>query len=120
MISDLHIGAESRTDLLRREDLRARLLDAVRDADRLVILGDGLELREAPHRDATEVARDLFGEHRVRLHPRLDDAIEQAVTLAETGGSLGESIGSGGVIVTGSVVTVGEARHLLRRPGSRA
>ena len=66
-----------------------------------------------------EVAIDLFGEHRVRVAPRLDDAIEQAVTLAETGGSLGESIGSGGVLVTGSVVTVGEARHLLRRAGSR-
>jgi dihydrofolate synthase/folylpolyglutamate synthase len=70
--------------------------------------------------DLAEVARDLFGEHRVRVLPRLDDAIEQAVTLAETGGSLGESIGSGGVLVTGSVVTVGQARHLLRRAGDRS
>ena len=70
--------------------------------------------------ELAEVARDLFGEHRVRVLPRLDDAIEQAVTLAETGGSLGESIGSGGVLVTGSVVTVGEARHLLRRAGDRS
>jgi dihydrofolate synthase/folylpolyglutamate synthase len=62
-----------------------------------------------------EVARDLFGEHRVRVVPRLDDAIEEAVTLAETGGASGESIGSGGVLVTGSVVTVGEARTLLHR-----
>ena len=46
---------------------------------------------------------------------RLDDALEEAVTLAETGGSGGESIGSGGVLVTGSVVTVGEARAMLRR-----
>src|SRR3954447_18627540 len=43
-----------------------------------------------------EVARDLFGEHRVQVVPRLDDAIERAVTLAETGGASGESIGSGG------------------------
>ena len=50
---------------------------------------------------------------------RLDDALEQAVTLAETGGALGESVGSGGVLVTGSVVTVGEARILLRRSGER-
>jgi dihydrofolate synthase / folylpolyglutamate synthase len=61
-----------------------------------------------------EIAADLFGEHRVRVLPRLDDALEAAVTLAETGGSGGESIGSGGVLVTGSVVTVGEARLLLR------
>ena len=62
-----------------------------------------------------EVAADLFGEHRVRVARRLDDALELAVTLAETGGALGESIGSGGVLVTGSVVTVGEARALLDR-----
>ena len=62
-----------------------------------------------------EVAADIFGEHRVRVVDRLDDAIELAVTLAETGGVLGESIGSGGVLVTGSVVTVGEARLLLKR-----
>ena len=62
-----------------------------------------------------EVAGDVFGEHRVRVERRLDDALELAVMLAETGGALGESIGSGGVLVTGSVVTVGEARALLDR-----
>ena len=62
-----------------------------------------------------EVAADIFGEHRVRVAERLDDALEMAVTLAETGGALGESIGSGGVLVTGSVITVGEARVLLKR-----
>lgn len=62
-----------------------------------------------------EVANGIFGEHRVRTVERLDEALELAVTLAETGGVLGESIGSGGVLVTGSVVTVGEARALLRR-----
>lgn len=71
--------------------------------------------RSLPAEELADVARDLFGEHRVRVAASLDDAIEQAVTLAETGGSLGESIGSGGVLVTGSVVTVGEARTLLRR-----
>ena len=70
--------------------------------------------RAMPAEELAEVARDLFGEHRVRVAPRLDDAIEEAVGLAETGGALGESIGSGGVLVTGSVVTVGEARMLLR------
>jgi len=71
--------------------------------------------RSMPAEELADVARDLFGEHRVRVAARLDDAIEEAVTLAETGGSQGESIGSGGVLVTGSVVTVGEARSLLRR-----
>ena len=62
-----------------------------------------------------DVAVGIFGEHRVRVAEQLDDALELGVTLAETGGALGESIGSGGVLVTGSVVTVGEARALLRR-----
>ena len=84
-----------------------------------VVCTQNSERRSMPAEELAEIARDLFGEHRVRVAPRLDDAIEQAVTLAETGGSMGESIGSGGVLITGSVVTVGEARHLLRRAGSR-
>jgi hypothetical protein len=36
------------------------LLELLRSGDRLVILGDGLELRHAPHRDAAAVARPLL------------------------------------------------------------
>lgn len=71
--------------------------------------------RALPAAELGRIAADLFGEHRVRVEPRLDDAITVAIELAETGGALGESIGSGGVLVTGSVVTAGEARTLLRR-----
>ena len=48
------------------------------------------------------------------IAPRLDDAIENAATLAEEGGVFGEAIGSGAVLVTGSVITVGEARSMLK------
>ncbi|HYO38470.1 MAG TPA: folylpolyglutamate synthase/dihydrofolate synthase family protein [Nocardioidaceae bacterium] len=65
--------------------------------------------------DLAEVARGIFGFDRVYVEPRLDDAIERAATLAEQGGVFGEAIGSGGVLVTGSVVTVGEARGMLKR-----
>jgi dihydrofolate synthase/folylpolyglutamate synthase len=57
-----------------------------------------------------EVAADVFGDDRVVPVARLDDAIERAVALADAGGALG----GGGVLVTGSIVTVGEARRLLR------
>jgi dihydrofolate synthase/folylpolyglutamate synthase len=57
-----------------------------------------------------EVANDMFGDSRVEVVERLDDAIDRAVALAETDAA----IGGAGVIVTGSIVTVGEARHLLR------
>ena len=52
------------------------------------------------------------------LAPRIEDAIDQAATLAEEGGTYGEAIGSGGVLVTGSVITVGEARVMLKAKGS--
>ncbi|RAG85445.1 dihydrofolate synthase [Streptacidiphilus pinicola] len=56
-----------------------------------------------------EIAVDVFGADRVHVEPRLDDAIEAAVTLAEEEGDLGGA----GVLVTGSIITVGEARILL-------
>lgn len=63
-----------------------------------------------------QVAIEIFGEERVTVVPRLDDAIDAAAALAEESDS---SISGGAVLVTGSVVTVGEARVLLRRKGSR-
>ncbi|MCZ2523202.1 bifunctional tetrahydrofolate synthase/dihydrofolate synthase [Streptomyces sp. HB2AG] len=62
--------------------------------------------------DADELAAlavEVFGADRVQVEPRLDDAIEAAVTLAEEEGELAGA----GVLVTGSVITVGEARLLL-------
>src|SRR4051795_9775634 len=60
VISDLHLGRTEHSDLLRRPELREPLLEALDDVDRLVILGDGLELREAAHRDALALAGDFF------------------------------------------------------------
>jgi dihydrofolate synthase / folylpolyglutamate synthase len=70
--------------------------------------------RSLPAEDLAEVARGIFGIDRVYVEPRLEDAIDRAATLAEEGGIFGEAIGSGAVLVTGSVVTVGEARRLLK------
>jgi hypothetical protein len=60
VISDLHLGAASRADVLRRPELREPLLAQAREADRVVILGDGLELRDRPHRDMVEIAGSLY------------------------------------------------------------
>lgn len=70
--------------------------------------------RAMPADELAEVALGIFGQDRVSVAPSLADAIDQAAALAEAGGALGEAIGSGGVLVTGSVVTVGEARAMLR------
>jgi len=69
VISDMHIGAASGKDLLRRPELRAPLIAALRDIDRLVVLGDGLELREAPHREAADLAGAFFAEAGDALGP---------------------------------------------------
>jgi dihydrofolate synthase/folylpolyglutamate synthase len=55
-----------------------------------------------------ELAAEIFGAERVRVAPRLDDAIETAINLAET-----DNVGAPGILITGSVVAVGEARTLL-------
>jgi dihydrofolate synthase/folylpolyglutamate synthase len=57
------------------------------------------------------VAREVFGEDRVTVVPLLGDAIDAAAAIAEAEGS--DALSSGAVLVTGSVVTVGEARTLL-------
>jgi dihydrofolate synthase / folylpolyglutamate synthase len=71
--------------------------------------------RSLPAEELAEVARGVFGIDRVYVERRLDDALDRGATLAEEGGVFGEAIGSGGVLVTGSVVTVGDARRMLRR-----
>ena len=69
--------------------------------------------RALPATELAEIARGIFGGDRVAVAPNLVDAIDQATTLAEAGGVFGEGLGSGGVLVTGSVITVGEARALI-------
>jgi len=70
--------------------------------------------RSLPARDLAETARGVFGDDRVIVLPDLAEAIDRAATLAEAGEAFGEALGSGGVLVTGSVVTVGEARTMLK------
>ncbi len=57
------------------------------------------------------MAVEVFGPDRVTVEPRLDDALETAVQLAEQ--SDDDVLAGAGVLVTGSVVTAGEARVLL-------
>ncbi|HEY7892918.1 MAG TPA: metallophosphoesterase [Solirubrobacteraceae bacterium] len=60
IISDLHLGASTGVDVLRSELLRATLWQALERADRLVLLGDTLELRHGGRRDALAAARPFF------------------------------------------------------------
>lgn len=79
-----------------------------------VVVSENGSPRGMPVDDLAALAVEIFGSERVAVEPRLDDAIETAVRVAEEGE---EQLGGSGVLVTGSVVTAGEARTLL---GGRA
>ncbi|WP_052357637.1 bifunctional folylpolyglutamate synthase/dihydrofolate synthase [Actinomadura welshii] len=66
--------------------------------------------RSMPPEELAELAESIFGPERVHVAERLDDAIDRAIGLAE---ETGEYQGAG-VLITGSVVTAGDARILLR------
>jgi dihydrofolate synthase/folylpolyglutamate synthase len=77
-----------------------------------VVVTQNSSPRALPVDDLAAVAVEVLGDARVEVAPRLDDAIETAVTTAEA-----DLVGGAGVLVTGSIVTVGEARTLLA-PGA--
>ncbi len=56
-----------------------------------------------------------FGDERVVVVDDLASALEAAIAQAEDVAEAGESVSGAGVVVTGSVVSVGEARTLLGR-----
>ena len=56
LVSDLHLGTELDNDVARDPEIRARLAEGLADADRVVFLGDTIELREKPVEQVLEVA----------------------------------------------------------------
>jgi hypothetical protein len=62
IVSDLHLGSRSEGDVLRRRAAREKLIERVEGADRLVLLGDTVELRQGPAREAMAVAQPVLEE----------------------------------------------------------
>jgi UDP-2,3-diacylglucosamine pyrophosphatase LpxH len=60
VFSDLHLGATGENDLVRVPLFRDRLLAEVEGAERVVLLGDVIELRDRPIGDALRVAAPFF------------------------------------------------------------
>jgi len=60
IVSDLHLGGFFGEDLLRDAGIRRMLLEEIGSADRVVLLGDVLELRELPLAGVLEIARPFF------------------------------------------------------------
>jgi dihydrofolate synthase / folylpolyglutamate synthase len=100
--------------VLADKDARAMLsvLESVLDE---IVITQNSSPRADPADHLAAVAVEVFGAERVTVEPRLDDALETAVRLAEE--SPDGVLSGAGVLVTGSVITAGEARTLLRQAG---
>ena len=88
------------------------MLEVLEPALASVVVTQTRSPRALPVDELAALAREVFGEDRVSIEDRLDDAIDTAVSLSE---QEAEQLGGAGVLVTGSVVTAGEARRLLGR-----
>lgn len=92
------------------KDVRG-LLEAFEPIFAEVVVTENSTPRAMRADDLAAIAVEVFGDERVVVEPRLDDALEAAITLAEEE----DAYAGAGVLVTGSVITVGEARLLLGR-----
>jgi dihydrofolate synthase / folylpolyglutamate synthase len=110
----------------------ARILDELEPAAAAVVVTKNSSSRSMDPRELAELAKPVFGPDRVHTAERLDDAIELAVSLADEAAAaiggplaglmageqeLGAAAAGTVVLITGSVVTAGDARILLGRGG---
>jgi folylpolyglutamate synthase/dihydropteroate synthase len=104
----------------------AGILDELEPVAAAVVATTNSTPRSMPADELGRLAEAIFGPERVHVAERLDDAIEVAVGLADeaaaaAGGPLADGgAGPGGaagsvVLITGSVITAGDARLLLSR-----
>jgi dihydrofolate synthase/folylpolyglutamate synthase len=98
--------------MLADKDVRhvLELLEPVADA---LVVTRNSSSRAMPAQRLAEIAAEIFGEERIRVAATMPDAIEAAVELAEA--DLEGELSGVGVLVTGSVFTVADARKLLKR-----
>jgi dihydrofolate synthase / folylpolyglutamate synthase len=88
------------------------ILDQLEPATSALVVTRNSSDRSMPVSELAELAQPVFGPDRVSAAARLDDAIEEAIRLADEV-TAGDRPGAAGVLVTGSVITAGDARTLL-------
>ncbi|HET6708901.1 bifunctional tetrahydrofolate synthase/dihydrofolate synthase [Amycolatopsis sp.] len=89
------------------------ILDALEPVVSDIVVTRNSSPRSMPLEELNELAISVFGEDRVVAETDLETAIETAIALVETNDDPDEPLAGGGVLVTGSVVTAGEARTLF-------
>jgi dihydrofolate synthase/folylpolyglutamate synthase len=90
----------------------AGLLEPLEPVVDAVVVTRNSSPRALPAIELAEAAVEIFGPERVEVAAGMPDAIEAAVALAEADAI---ELSGVGVVITGSVVTVADARRLLRR-----
>ncbi|MBN9743805.1 dihydrofolate synthase [Amycolatopsis sp. A1MSW2902] len=98
--------------VLSDKDARG-ILDALEPVVSDVVVTRSSSPRSLPVEDLAELAASIFGEDRVLAEPDLETAIETAIGLVEQNDDPEEPLAGSGVLVTGSVVTAGDARTLF-------
>jgi dihydrofolate synthase/folylpolyglutamate synthase len=91
----------------------AGLLDLLEPVTSQIVVTQNSSPRSMPLNELSQIAVEVFGEDRVTVADTMPDAIEEAVVLAESDTD-GEHAGVG-VLITGSIVTVADARKLLKK-----
>jgi dihydrofolate synthase/folylpolyglutamate synthase len=87
------------------------ILAALEPAVDEIVVTQNMSPRALGVDDLAALAVEIFGSERVEVAASFADAVDAAITLAEQA----DTYAASGVIVTGSVVTAGQARALLRR-----
>ena len=108
------------------------ILDELEPAASAVVAARNSSLRSMEPEVLADLARPVFGPDRVHVADRLDDAIEIAVGLADEAAAaiggplaglmtgeedLGPAAAGTAILITGSVITAGDARLLLTGAG---
>jgi dihydrofolate synthase/folylpolyglutamate synthase len=101
--------------VLREKDAEAilrQLKESFGDLAEEICFTQSSSPRAIPAGELADLAEDLgWGEENIHIAERLDDAIEWAVERAESDNDL-----AGGVLITGSITLVADARILLGKP----
>ena len=132
IVSDLHLGSCFGEDLLRDASIRRALLEEIASADRLVLLGDALELRELPLPGVLAAARPFFEElgeamagREVVVVPgnhdhRLAEPLLEEAAMRDGGGALGleQRRPAGEAPATAIAGWLGDAELSIAYPGA--
>ncbi|WP_327090531.1 bifunctional folylpolyglutamate synthase/dihydrofolate synthase [Nonomuraea sp. NBC_01738] len=98
--------------VMRDKDVAA-LLELLEPMLEQIVVTANSSPRSLPAAELGALAEGYFGEDRVHVVERLDDAIDRGIGIADAEGEFSGT----GVLITGSVVTAGDARHLLKADG---